>query len=279
METVEREQIAPVVPPGQGGANGKDENVTIPKAQLEALTRSLGEAQGDAKYWAGVARTGAGAGRPAAEPPAGEDEQEIEVDESEFLDPDALTGLLDGDTPEKLVDEIAANGVEALRKRGFVTAAEAQRIAVQKATEVANRVAKSVVSTERNKNATDRQIVGNYPDLQNPESELFQETAKIYREAVAMDPNAKKSPAALMLAAKAAKTIIDARHSAQETEEERLERVEAQGGPRGRGRDTAGNDYMGPETTEILRQMGVSTDDFKVEREKLAPARTSRRGR
>ena len=51
-----------------------------------------------------------------------------DFDQSQFVDPELADGT-EGDTPEKLVEEIAAKGVGALKSRGYVTAAEAQRLA------------------------------------------------------------------------------------------------------------------------------------------------------
>lgn len=107
---------------------GKDDSVTISKAELEGLHRTLRETQQSERDWAAMAR------REPQPEPAGEPEEEI--DASQFVDPDAPTGIVDGDTPEKLVDDLAAQGVAALSKRGYVTAAQAQQIAVDVASKV-----------------------------------------------------------------------------------------------------------------------------------------------
>lgn len=274
METQEQERTTPVVPPGQGGGgNGKEETVSIGKAELDALRRDRDEARESERYWAGVARTGNGNGAPATEDPAGEDE--LVLDPDEFVDPEAADGTIPDDTPEKLVDEIAGQGVKALQKRGFVTAAEARRIAV----DAASKVAQVVVKNERVKSSTDQQLIGQYPDLRNPQSELFKETAKIYREAVAMDPSARKTPAALMLAARAAKQMIDARQP-QETEEERRDRIDAQAGHRGGRPDTGRDDMLGDEAKSIIQAMGITEEAYKEEKTKLTgQGRSVRRGR
>ncbi|MBZ5578245.1 MAG: hypothetical protein LAP40_16910 [Acidobacteriia bacterium] len=256
----------PNVPPGQGGGN-KEETVTLSKTEVEALRRDRDEARESERYWAGIAKTGGGAPSPE---PASDPEDEISLDENEFVDPDAPDGLLAGDTPEKLVEDIAAHGVEALRRRGYISRAEAERIAVDKATQVASKIAREVVGNERQKLVTDNRLLGKFPDLRNPQSELFQETAKIYREAVEMDPSAKKTPAALYLAAKSAQQIIDSRGGGREDEQDRLDRVNAQDG-RTRGRQAASHDdLIGPEAADIIKQMGISEDDYKAEKAKLS---------
>lgn len=266
----------PNVPPGQGGGTNDNEKVTLTKAELDSLNRRLDEAQHDAKYWAGIAKTGAGA---VGHEPAGEVEEELNLDTTDLLDPDSPTGLLPDDTPEKLVDEIASHGVEALRRRGFISKAEAERIAVDKATEVAARVTREIVGQERTKVVSDNKLLGDFPDLRNPQSELFKETAAIYREAVAMDPAAKKTPAALYLAAKAAKQIIDARGGGEQ-EQERLDRINAQDG-RTRGRQSAtSDDLLGPEASTIIQQMGITEAEYKAEQAKLGgQGRSVRRGK
>lgn len=273
---VETDATSTHVPPGQGADKPapKEETVTLSKAEVESLRRERDEANQTAKYWANFARQG---GQPADQ--VVEDEEEIEVDPAEVLDPDAPDGLA-GDTPDKLVDELASQGTAALRKRGYVTAKEAQQIAVRAATQVANKVSREVVGNERQKLISDNQLLGKFPELRDNKSELFKETAKIYSEAVAMDPSAKKTPAALYLAATAAKQLIDSRGVSEE-EQERLDRVAAQDGrTRGR-RESAEDDMLGPEAAEVLRQMKVTPEDFKAEKAKLTggDTRTSRRTR
>ena len=272
-EVIERDANETHVPPGQGDKTPpKDETVTISKAELEGLRRENQERGEAARYWAGVARTSNGNGAAPAEA-AGE--PEYELDASEFLDADAPDGLTD-DTPEKLVDEFAAQGVNALKKRGFITAADAQRIAV----EAAGKVAQVIMGRERQKRVTDDQLLGQFPELRDQNSELFKETAKIYREAVTMDPSAKKTPAALFLSAKAAKQMITSRGPNDEDEQDRLDRINAQDG-RTRGRtQVQHDDLLGEEAKTIISAMGISEDDYKAEKAKLAGSRpVVRRGR
>lgn len=271
---------APAAGAGKDPAAGKEETVSISKTELEALRRDRDEARASERTWADMARRNAG-GQPTAT--VEEPEEELALDESEFLDPDAPTGLLPGDTPEKLVEDIAKEGVNALRKRGYISAAEAEKIAVRKSTQVARTIAREVVNTERQKMVSDNQLLTTFPDLKNHDSELFKETAKIYREAVEMDPSAKKTPAALYLAAKAAKQIIDARGGGggrgadDESEEDRLERVNAQDGrTRGR-REAEDDDMMGDQAKEVARMMGVSEEAYKTEKAALRGDRPTRK--
>ena len=179
-------------------AQDKAETVTISKADLAALTRDRDEARQSEKAWADYHRGGGAAARPAPEPI---------VDElpkaEEFPDPEGMEAPaeIEGDTPEKMVDDLAANGVAALSRRGFITAADALKLAKQVAIEVSGKLIDNKVA----KMGTDQQIMQEFPELRNQQSELFIETAKRYQRAVAMDPNAKKTPAALYLAADAAR--------------------------------------------------------------------------
>src|ERR1035438_6156127 len=150
----------------------------IANDRVAALERELAESRESEKYWSGLARSGSGSRTPAPEP-----EPEPEEDGSEFLDDSVENQSVEGDTPEKLIDEFASEGVKALAKRGFITAKDAQKIAV----DTAMKVSQSMIARERGKMDTDSKILGEFPELKDQTSELFKETAKRYQKAVAMD--------------------------------------------------------------------------------------------
>jgi len=244
-------------------------------ARVAALERELAESRESEKYWSGLARSG-GPRQAAPEP---EPEADPEDDGSEFLDADE-TPVIEGDSPEKLIDEFASEGVKALSKRGFITAKDAQRIAV----ETAMKVTHSLIGRERGKIDTDQKILGEFPELRDQTSELFKETAKRYQKAVAMDPAAKKTPAALYLAADAAKEALTARGRRErddedEPETDRRQRAASQDArPRGRATEEADDDMLGSEARQIIKAMGISEKEFRESRRDTA-ARPVRRAR
>jgi hypothetical protein len=192
---------------------------------------------------------------------------------------------LEGDTPEKLIDEFASSGVAALSKRGFITAADAKKIAV----EAALHVSQELIGRERQKMGTDAQIKTEFPELWDKDSDLFKETAKHYQKAVAMDRNALKSPAALWLAAEAARASLGRRAPARgedgyeergggrEPEEDRRARAAAQDGRSNGKHQSDDMDMLGPEAKEVARLMGVTPEEFQKSRKELGYSSRSRR--
>ena len=251
----------PVPAQGQGGEErGKPETVTLSKAEVEALRRERDEARESERYWANLAK----AGQPAADRV---EEPADDIDADQYVD--VAEPNLEGDTPEKLVDDFAAKGVDALKRRGFITAADAQKLAV----DVAAKVTRELIGRERQKMGTDAQIMAEFPELRDQNSDLFKETAKIYQKAVAMDPGAKKTPAALYLAAQAAKQAISSRKPAPRAEEdefeaepepERRQRAASQDGrTRGRG-EAADDDMLGSEARQVIKAMGITEDEYRA---------------
>jgi hypothetical protein len=268
---------------GAGKGDDKGDKIEVPKADYERLTRELHEAKESEKYWSGLARNGGG--RQTIDDTA--DDPADEIDPNQFTDDETPGAGIEGDTPAKLVDELAASGVDAIAKRGFISAKDAQKIAA----DVALKVSRQMIANERQKMTSDAAILSQFPELKDQQSELFKETAKLYQEAVAMDPNAKKTPAALYLAAKAAKKSLEGRDGAsrrggrgaddefEESEQDRRHRAASQGGrPGGRGAsDDEPDDMLGEEAKSIIKQMGITEDDFKKSRQELGTRRKGRR--
>jgi hypothetical protein len=260
-EVLERDIEQPVVPEKGQGKDDKGGKDPV-QERIERLERRLAESEQSERYWAGIAKNGGG-GRQA------EPEEDDTPDASEFLEDDE-TEELDGDTPEKLVDEFAATGVKALSKRGFITKADALKLA----TEAAIKVSRELIGRERVKMSSDQQLIAEFPELKDPKSDLYKETAKIYQQAVAMDPNAKKSPAVLLMAAKAAKLSLkpapsrrdrDDDDDFEETESERRDRARSQDSrPRGRGDLDDHDDRLGDEARHIISGFGITEEEFKA---------------
>jgi hypothetical protein len=260
----------PVVP---DKGQGQDDKVTLSRAELDSIRRERDEARESERYWANQARGGGRQAEPAAQ--AVDDGP----DPNEFLDTEERPAGLDGDTPEKLIDEFASQGVAALSKRGFITASDAKRIAV----EAALHVSQELIGRERQKMGTDAQIKSEFPDLWNKDSDLFRETAVRYQKAVAMDPNATKSPAALWLAAEAARESLKRsgrdtqrdeeddypRERRGEREDDRRARAASQDS-RSNGRQQIEDiDMLGPEAKQVAKLMGISDKEFRDSRKEL----------
>jgi hypothetical protein len=250
---------------------GKDDNVNISRAELESLRRDLRETQQSERDWANMARGGR---TPASEPAA---EPEDALDPADYIDQE--TAGVEGDTPEKLVDDLAAQGAAALGKRGNITAADAQRMAV----DIAAKVTRDLMGRERGKMASDAQIMGEFPELRDQKSEMWKETAKQYQAAVAMDPAAKKTPAALFLAARVARETLKAREAvgrrtrneddepeyrgAREPEDDRRRRADSQDArPRGRAAVDDVDDMLGAEARQVIRGFGITEAEFNASR-------------
>jgi len=255
----------------------QDEKVTLSRAEIDSLRRERDEARESERYWASQARAHAGNGNGNSSQP----QQEAADDgpnPDEFLDPNEQQGGIEGDTPEKLVDEFASQGVAALSKRGFITASDAKKIAV----EAALHVTQELINRERQKMGTDTQIMSEFPELRDPDSDLFKATAVRYQRAVAMDPNAKKSPAALYLAAEAARESLkrtskpppdddeyEDRGRTRETERDRRARAAAQDSrPNGR-QEIDDMDMLGPEARQVAKLMGITPEEFQKSRKEL----------
>ena len=255
--------------PVPGGQGKPTEEIKVSRAEYEALRRERDEARESEKFWAQRARSG------GQQPPEPEPEPEEEIETSDLVP--RVTGDADADAaiwrdPEKWQDSIA-KGPESIerfiRANGYVTSAEAA--------EIAAKVARRTVEAERQKMTADNVLMREYPDLAKPDSALFKATAVELNKLVAMDPRARHSPATLYAAANTAAAKLEARrpqrgdhdtesvdrYERPEAEEDRRRRADAQDGSRSRGRDTIDDtDLIGPEAAEVMKQMGISRDEF-----------------
>lgn len=250
-EQQEQQEEQQVEKPAKGGKGAKEpETETISKAELASLRRERDEARESERFWADRAKSG----KPA---PVEREEEEEENDD----DPDPAN--------DTLVDDFSTKGVKALLDRGFITKKAAKEIAAQ----VAKNVAKQMIGQAQRKATTDQKIMGAFPELNDPKSELFKLTREELREMVDLDPDAAKSPTALYAAAKAAKARLDAKKAPpkrtrrddyeyegdegeDEEEADRLLRADAQGARRGRGsRGSVDDDYLPSQTRQVLALM------------------------
>lgn len=257
-------------PPAEKGPSRED---------WESLQRQVAELRESERYWADRARSG-GQSQESAPPPS-----EESPSPEEFLDPNEPPPVED-DTPEKLVDEFASQGVAALSKRGFIKASDAKRIAA----EVAVQVSQELINRERHKMGNDQELVKRFPDLLDSESELFKETSLLFKHAGALDPKAAQSIAVLTLAAEAASQRIKnrkpareedeyeaPRRSTRESEEGRRARIAAQGGLSNGRHLIEDIESLGRDAAHVIKQMGVSQEEFSKSKKELGIDRPRRR--
>jgi len=281
------EFVDPNEMPAEPAVKPVDEKVTLTKAEYDSVLRDRDEARQSERYWANLARPGQQPQLVAEEP------ETDQVEEAEGRDG------IEGDTPDKLIDEFASTGVKALKNRGFITEADAIKLAK----EVAGKVSRTMIDQERSKITSDTQLITEFPELRDKESALFKETAKHYQDAIKMDPAASKTPAALMLAARTARAILKAngneaparrqrepeyddarepryreRDDDREREDDRRRRVDAQDSrPRGRSEAIDSDDMMGTEAKTVAKAMGISEEEFEASRKQTAGLRAVRR--
>jgi hypothetical protein len=238
---------------------GKDEGVTLTKAEHAALLRERDEARESERFWAQKARGG-------KEDPAEPEEEEEPEPEPDPDEPD----------PEKFVDELAKDGVKALRKYGFMTRAEAEKLADARAEKIAGKVVDRRVQGMQ----SDTQLVSDFKDIRDPKSELFKTAAPIYQKLVAMN-GGKQTTALLYAAAQAAQAKLDAKAPPPREredpydrydEDDRQARANAQGARRGRPAPVPDDDAdsLGPQALAIANAFGVTPEAYLANR---TPAR------
>lgn len=217
---------------------------------------------------------------------AGDEPPADEVPEDDVDVSDLVAEQEDGKEPEKeqtpdeFIDELSKLGPKALQKvvarMGYVNKADAAKLATD--------IAKRVVERERGRMTSDAELISRFPDLRDQTSELYEETAKRFRAAVARDPKSKNSPVTLFLAAEAAELALgagqrntrsrtggDYRDRDDEEERERVRNINAQQGDRGRGGrsgDYGDDDELGPEARQIVNAFGVDEKAYRAERAK-----------
>jgi hypothetical protein len=267
------EDAAPKSGQEAGGGKGKEKDPTADlQKEIETLRTTNRQLTESERYWSERARAngrgeedGAEDVDDAAKPKKGAAEPEDEVDED----------------PSKFVDDLSASGIKALEKRGLITKKQATAMIEDIAEKVAERVANKVVKGARTAMTHDAELIQQYPELNDPESDLFKETSTIYQAAVKKDPSLKKSTVALMQAAEVASLRIKVRDGAGRRQErdddaDRTRRIREQAGDRSRRggfEDEDADDSMGPEARHIAQMLGVKEADYKNERTKLKGGR------
>jgi hypothetical protein len=257
----EGDDAQPAAPKTTDSGKSKDE-LTEARRRISELERNNQELSASERYWHGQVK-----GEPAED-----DDGEAAGDPPP--DPEG-----EAPTTEAFLDELNEKGPEAVAKelvrRGFVRKEDVAKVAEQ--------VARQIVTAERGKQTIDAQIASEFPELKDDKSELFQETARIFRTNIALDPSLKKSPAALMMAARQARAEIKAKtpqrrepddYREREGADAQRRRIDAQRGDLGRGGGTPfedDDDNLGPEHREVLemfRKSGLTEKDYREQRAK-----------
>lgn len=241
---------------------------TPEQARITALEDQLKEERQNREYWARRAA-------PVAQPVV---EREEEIDETPLVAVPVATQ----ESVDQFIDGLNKDGLEALKKRGFITADQLATALQAFEQRVVDGYSRDVQARQ-----FDDKLSREFPELmeanaridrgQAANSPLFERTAKHYNALADDTPGLKhNSPAgrALMLAAaRMAKTEIESEGKVTTTNEpSRRDRIDAQPG-RGRAR-AGGADTQMEQPTEIgeqsmaiianLSRYGVTPDKFKA---------------
>jgi len=239
------------VPAGAAKPEKPTDELKQMREELAQLRRTNEQLAASERFWA---QRAAAAGHAADEP-----EPEEQVDDFSDVLPDDDTPGAEDDSPDKFVDDLSASGIKALEKRGVLTKKEAAKMIA----EISAKVASRIVAKTTRQIQTDADLFTEFPELKDESSPLFQETGKEYRALVAMDPALKKSPAALLMAARVAKAKLA---PSRQDDAERRRRIEAQSGEPGRRPAHDGfeedDDTLSPRQRAIIAAMGIKEDDY-----------------
>jgi hypothetical protein len=153
-----------------------------------------------------------------------------------------------------VADDFAANGIQALVKRGVLTKREAQEMM----REEARRIAREEVERSRESLIRDAELARQFPDLADERSELFKRTQAIYHEMTQRDASLKNSAQTLPMAARLAKAEL----IAEGRQDARQDRITRQSGDRGySSRDGGFNDdgnELSPTQRAIIERFNAS---------------------
>jgi hypothetical protein len=209
-------------------------DVTDYQRQIDELKEQVAESQRTAQFWADKAANGAHAA--AASAPA--------VDEEE---PDVLEAITTGGA--KGFDQLA-------KKRGFIQRNEVEQIIEARATSLTK----------------EQQLMKEYPDLENKDTEFFKTTAENYGrlvksgtpQPVAMEMAARQAELQFIRAGKI-KVNGSGRPSGDEKEAARLKRIAAQASPSGSARPAPvdeEDEELTPQQKHIADAMGISHEAY-----------------
>lgn len=166
------------------------------REENQRLSRRAEESEEDARYWAGKSKQPAAAAEP-------EPERRAAPEPAAILD----------EKPEVLLDDLNREGLQALRKRGFIDQATFQTAIDNLSEDIDNRI-----QAARSDAEFGGRIAAEFPEIaedskrvsqgERPQTELFKRAGAIYRAAVAEDPALKGSKGLLLIAARQAKAEL-----------------------------------------------------------------------
>lgn len=235
------------------------------RKELEAERRRANENADDAKFWANRAQRG---------------ERKPAADEEEEPARKAPRRAAAEEKPEKLLDEMTVDGLEALKKRGVITADELEARLKKITTDT-----KSEIAATRKDAEFGIKISKEFPEIaedseriakgERPKTELFKRAGEIYRAAVAEDPDLQGSQSLLLMAARQAKAELAAKGDGDEDEvvpdartekqRSRRERIEAQTPPRSTrrtSRETDDTPEVSSEARDVMKHLKVDEDTY-----------------
>lgn len=184
------------------------------------------------------------------------------------------------ETAEKFLDDVSKEGLAALRKRGFVTMAEVQKL-------IKETVDRTVAET-RTDSEFSSVLAAEFPEMvadikrveagKQPEGGLFPLAAEIYRDAITLDPDLKNSKSALIMAARqAAAQLKLAGKVKDETDADRQAarraKIENQRPDRGTSSDDEEPTTLNAKQKQMAKELGISEDKFLKHQQKLRAER------
>lgn len=182
---------------GKGGDEGKDD-------RYEDLQRELEELRGSNRQLIDLVGRQTPAPRKEEtvddDPLAGFDFGTDPADETED---DVL------EDPAAIVEDLSKLGTQALAKRGFMRKADVLKLVRSESRKAAATASTQAVARAKTEVSQQNVVMREFPELADPESDLFKETAARVRRAIAIDPKAANSPATLYIAAEAAKAELE----------------------------------------------------------------------
>ncbi len=259
-------------PPAKAEPTETEKRLTALEKELATAKASLAETQQSERYWANKAR-----GTPAPEPePEPVDDEVPEPGVSPFA----------GEKPEKFLDDLSAEGLGAMLKRGVITQEQFDG-ALAKLEDRITRKVESRLQLHAQHTAMDAKF-NEFPELladskrvaagEQPQTELYKRTKEHFRAMVADDPSLKNSVGATLAAARLAKKELEMEAKAAapangsgDRQSQRRERIAAQGGeraPAGGSEEGAGNDELSATAREVIgnlsKHLTVRGKDGKV---------------
>lgn len=246
------EQAAPAAPeapaaePKPAAGKGKgDGNISLTKAEYDALVRERDELRTSERYWADRVRGGKQEPAEPAEP----EEEDIFADIPE----------IEGDTdPEKFTDALTAKGAKALEEHGFISKKQMQTLLAKQEARFMQRMEGligSKINGAQQQMLKDAELLSTYPELNDQKSEFFKLTQERYRELVADEPSLKKG-AGIKIAAR----MVRAELGKQQTRRADIDRrIAAQQG------DMTGYDGGGDDDEDLSPMQRQLIDKFNAD--------------